>query len=108
MEHSRNRGLLSAEYVVPADAEFGEYRIIEVWTETDPDSQTTQLIVRLRGPHHGTEPRVTIVAPKNVRYLSAWSEPNGPPYEVWAVPEPLPEVLKMHRDKIIELRRRHE
>jgi len=109
VDHSRDRGLLKAEYVVPNDAELGDYRIIEVWAETDRDSGTEQLIVRLKGPHHGTEPRVEVAEPKNVQYVSIWSERNGPPYEVWAAPDPLPEVLTLPGgDKMIEITRLHE
>lgn len=109
VDHSRGRGLLKAEYAIPDDAEIGDYRIIEVWAETDRVSGTEQIIVRLKGPHHGTEPRVELVEPKNVRYVSIWSERNGPPYEVWAAPDPLPEVLKFHGgDKTIEIARHHE
>jgi len=90
VDHSRSRDLLKAEYVVPDDAVLGDYRVIEVWAETDTNSGTEQLIVRLKGAHHGTEPRVAVVEPKNVRYMSIWSERNGPPFEVWAAPFPLP------------------
>jgi hypothetical protein len=108
VDHARKRGLLIADYVVPDDANLGEYQVLEVWAETDRESGTQQLIVRLKGPHHGTEPRVQIAEPGNVQYLSIWSKRNGPPYEVWAAPDPIPEVLKLQRgNRTIELTCRH-
>jgi hypothetical protein len=108
-DHARKRGLLEAEYVVPNDADIGGYQVLEVWAETDPESGTRQLIVRLNGPHHDTEPRVQVAEPEDAQYLSIWSERNGPLYEVWTAPDPLPEVLKLQRaDNKIELTRRQD
>ncbi|MEO1971946.1 MAG: hypothetical protein ABGX07_10345 [Pirellulaceae bacterium] len=69
VDDARKRGLLKAEYVVPHDADPGDYQVFEVWTETDHASGTEQLVVRLKGPHHGKEPRVQVAGPEQVQYL---------------------------------------
>lgn len=39
-------------------------------------------------------------------YGQIWSERDGPPYEVWVAPSPLPDVLKFRRDdKEVKVRR---
>ncbi len=109
VDHSRKRGLLNAEYAIPNDGDLGEYQVLEVWAETDRDSAEQHLVVRLKGPHHDTEPRVHIVGLDETQYRSIWSERNGPPYEVWAAPYPLPNVLRLKRgDKQVNLIRREE
>ncbi len=106
VDQSRKRGLLKGEYAVPGDADLGDYQVLEVWAETDRESGVQQLIVRLNGPHHGEQPRVQVVGLDETQYLSIWSERDGPPYVVWAAPDPLPEVLSLQRgDKKIDLTR---
>ena len=64
------------------------------------------LVVRLKGPHVDREPRVRIRGLDDVEYRRIWSERDGPPYEVWLAPNPLPDVLKFYRgDKEVEVRR---
>jgi hypothetical protein len=37
-----------------------------------------------------------------------WSERNGPPYERWAAPSPLPDTLRLeYNGKAVEIQRRH-
>ena len=103
---SRDRGLFVAGFDVPPDADLGEYRLLETWVERHPDSGEQRLVVRLRGPHVDHEPRVRIAGLDDLQYRSIWSERNGPPYEVWLAPSPLPEVLKFQRgDKVVDVRR---
>jgi hypothetical protein len=103
---SRDRGLFVAGFDVPADADLGEYRLLETWVERHPDSGEERLVVRLKGPHVDQEPRVRIAGLDDLQYRSIWSERNGPPYEVWLAPSPLPDVLKFQRgDKAVEVRR---
>jgi hypothetical protein len=52
---ARRAGVLTAEYVVPNNADLGRYRPIEVWIE-----HGNRLVVRLKGPHVDTEPRVRV------------------------------------------------
>jgi hypothetical protein len=103
---SRDRGLFVAGFDVPADADLGDYQLLETWVERDPASGEQQLVVRLKGPHVDQEPRVRIRGLEDVQYRRIWSERDGPPYEVWLAPNPLPDVLKFHRgDKEVEVRR---
>ncbi|MHA3774509.1 hypothetical protein ACXR0O_23540 [Verrucomicrobiota bacterium sgz303538] len=107
VKHSRSRGILVAEYNVPAGAALERYRPVEVWVEFIPDSTERQLVVRLDGPHVDREPRVRIRGIDDSYYRFLWSERNGPPYEMWKAPEPLPDVLTLERggDKV-QLERR--
>jgi hypothetical protein len=103
---SKNRGLFVAGFDVPADADLGEYRLVETWVERHPDSGEQRLVVRLKGPHVDREPRVRIAGLDDLQYRSIWSERDGPPYEVWLAPTPLPEVLKFRRhDKEVQVGR---
>ena len=98
VEQSRKRGVFVAEYLVPHDAQLGEYRPIEVWAETVAPSKEQQIIVRLAGPHHGGAMRVRIAGFDETQYRGIWSERDGPPYERWAAPSPLPDILRLERD----------
>ena len=101
-EDARNRGVLVAEYTVPDNAELGQYQPLQVWIEND-----RKLVVRLKGPHHDSEPRVNVRGRTASDYLSIWSERDGPPYEVWLAPDPIPDTIVLERDsKLLELRRR--
>ena len=103
---SRGRGLFVAGFDVPAEADLGEYRVVETWVERHPDSGEKRLVVRLNGPHVDREPRVRIAGLDDLQYRGMWSERNGPPYEVWLAPTPLPDALKFQRgDKEIKARR---
>jgi hypothetical protein len=106
---SHERGAFIAEYVVPADADLGRYQVIESWVEVAQRSSERQIVARLKGPHVDQEPRVRIEGFDDSHYRGIWSKPNGPPYEVWAAPDPLPGVLVIEREgKRIELRKRIE
>jgi len=96
------RGILIAEYAIPTHAEIGGYRPLEVWIEG-----TRRLVVRLKGPHVDSEPRVNVRGLTEHDYRSIWSERNGPPYEVWLAPDPVPETIVLERgNEFIELDRR--
>jgi hypothetical protein len=99
VRHSRNRGLLIAEYTVPAEVRLGEYRPVEVWVEKRLNGNR-EIIVRLKGPHHGDgNPfRVGIAGLDPQQWEGIWSERNGPPYERWRAPNPLPESLTLVRN----------
>jgi hypothetical protein len=103
---SRERGLLVATFDVPADAVLGEYRVLETWVERHPASGEDRLVVRLKGPHVDQEPRVRVAGLDDLHYRDIWSERNGPPYEVWLAPNPLPDVLTLQRGgKQVQVRR---
>ena len=107
VQQSRKNSLLVAEYAIPSGAELGEYRPIEVWVENVPPSSKHEIIVRLAGPHHGGTMRVRIAGLDEMQYRGIWSERNGPPYERWAAPTPLPDVLILERDgKKIEIHKK--
>ena len=104
VKQSRRRGDFVAEYRVPDSTQLGRYRPVEVWVESvsrrDGDENT--IVVRLRGPHADSEPRVHIVGRRiQEDYRGIWSERNGPPYEAWAAPEPLPETLVLSNDSVV-------
>ena len=102
IEDATSRGILIAEYRVPKNAILGPYQPLEVWIEDD-----RKLVVRLKGPHVDDEPRVSIRGLADGDYLAIWSERNGPPYEVWLAPDPIPDTLFLERDSgSIELHRR--
>ena len=104
---ARSRGVLVAEYTVPDKASTGEYRVVEVWVERAGGTRELLLVVRLAGPHVGTEPRMQVAGLKETDYRTVWSERDGPPYEVWSAPTPLPETLTLRRsDTEVQLRRR--
>lgn len=101
---ARRAGVRTAEYVVPANADLGRYRPVEVWIE-----HGDHLVVRLNGPHVDTEPRVRIQGLAETDYRAIWSVRDGPPYEVWTAPDPLPDTLILERDSTkIELHKRTE
>ena len=103
---SRDRGVFVAGFDVPPDTNLGEYRLLETWVERHPDSGEQRLVVRLKGPHVDQEPRLRIAGLDDLQYRGIWSERNGPPYEVWVAPSPLPAVLTLSRgDKEVEVRR---
>jgi hypothetical protein len=105
-EQSRKRGLLIAEYSVPATADFGDCRPREVWVETARSGEH-EVIVRLDAPHHGDAMRVRIAGLDEMQYRGVWSERNGPPYERWAAPKPLPGKLRLERNgKAVEIERK--
>ncbi|WP_146518777.1 hypothetical protein [Stieleria varia] len=91
-----------AEYVIADDAKLGPYTPLEVWIEEE-----RKLVVRLKGPHVDTEPRVDIEGLTDLDYRSIWSEREGPPYEVWLAPDPVPDKLVLLRGEestVIHLR----
>lgn len=92
VEDARSRGILVAEYAVADGAKLGHYTPLEVWIEDD-----RKLVVRLKGPHVDTEPRVNIQGLTDLDYRAIWSERNGPPYEVWLAPDPIPDTLVLQR-----------
>ena len=51
----RSKKRTLAEDGVPESAKRGRYQALEVWTEDD-----RKVVVRLQGPHHDSEPRVTV------------------------------------------------
>jgi hypothetical protein len=107
VEQSRRRGILVAEYAVPANANFGDYRPIEIWVETVAPSGEQQIIVRLAGPHHGRQPRVRLTGFDETQYRGIRSERDGPPYERWAAPSPLPDILRLERNgKTVEIQKK--
>ena len=109
VRQSRSRGLFIAEYAVPSDAVLGDYRPIEVWAESAPRSTEHWIVVRLKGPHHGGTNRVRIRGFDDTQYRGIWSERNGPPYEMWVAPDPLPDTLSLERDgKHIDVRKRNQ
>jgi hypothetical protein len=99
---AKRAGILTAEYAVPENADLGRYRPLEVWVE-----KGTDLVVRLQGPHVDLEPRVRIQGFPAYSHPSIWSEPGGPPYEIWAAPNPLPETLVLEREgKTVTVKKR--
>ena len=99
---AKSRGVLIAEYVVPSGAQLGNYKPLQVWIEDD-----RKLVIRLKGPHVDSEPRVNVRGLTDQDYRSTWSERNGPPYEVWLAPDPIPDIIVLERDsESIELHRR--
>ncbi|MDA9859024.1 hypothetical protein N9D23_12960 [Rubripirellula sp.] len=102
IDDAKSRGTLIAEYRIPDGADLGPYEPIEVWIEND-----RKLVVRLDGPHVDSEPRVVVRGLSLQDYRDIWSECDGPPYEVWVAPEPIPDSIFLERDsKSIELKRR--
>ena len=89
---SHSGGLFVAGFDVPADTDLGDYRLIETWVERHPNSGEQRLVVRLKGPHVDREPRVRIAGLDDLHYRGIWSQRDGPPYEVWLAPTPLPDV----------------
>ena len=103
---SRERGVLIAAYSVPATADLGDCRLREVWAETARSGEQ-EIIVRLDAPHHGGAMRVRIAGLDEMQYRGIWSERNGPPYERWAAPSPLPDKLRLERNgKAVEIERK--
>lgn len=98
VKQSRSRHLFVAEYSIPFDATLGPYRPVEVWIESGSQSSHKLLVVRLKGPHVDQEPRVQVADLTESDYRAIWSEPNGPPYEVWAAPDPVPDKLTLERE----------
>ena len=87
---------------MPTNADLGRYQPIEVWVE-----RSDRLVVRLKGPHVDTEPRVQVQGLTDTDYRTIWSERGGPPYEIWAAPKPLPDKLVLERDnQKLELQKR--
>ena len=110
IKQARSRGVFIAEYSVPAIADLGDCRPIEVWVETSSSERwegQQEIIVRLDANHHGNTPRVRIVGFDEMQYHGMWSEPNGPPYERWAAPSLLPAKLQLERKgKTVEIERK--
>ena len=106
VKQARSRGVFITEYAVPAIADLGDCRPIEVWVET-ASSGGQEIIVRLDAPHHGGALRVRIAGFDEMQYRGMWSERNGPPYERWAAPSPLPAKLRLERNgKTVEIERK--
>ncbi len=106
VEQSRKRGVLIAEYSVPETADLGDCRPREVWVETARSGEQ-EIVVRLDAPHHGGPMRVRIAGLDEMQYRGIWSERNGPPYECWAAPSPLPDKLRLDRNgKMVEIVRK--
>lgn len=94
--HADDRGILVGEYHVPPGTKIGKYEILELWIERHEGMEENRLVVRLNGPHVDSEPRVRIEGLDDVEdYRHIWSERSGPPYEVWAAPEPVPDHLTL-------------
>jgi len=110
IKQARSRGVFIAEYAVPAIADLADCRLIEVWVETSSSERwegQQEIIVRLDARHHGGAPRVRIAGIDEMQYHGMWSEPNGPPYERWAAPSPLPAKLQLERKgKTVEIERK--
>jgi hypothetical protein len=103
-DDARSRGILVAEYTIAPDAKLDPYTPLEVWIEDG-----RKLVVRLKGPHVDTEPRVKIQGLTDREYRSIWSERDGPPYEVWIAPDPIPDTLILQRgENSTVVRRRNE
>ena len=99
VDHARERGILVAEYQVPSPSKLERYSVREVWIERHAASESNWIVVRLDGPHVDTEPRVQVAGLDSMDdYRGIWSERSGPPYELWAAPEPLPNPLVLTRD----------
>ncbi|WP_146408587.1 hypothetical protein [Allorhodopirellula heiligendammensis] len=94
VEDARSRGILVTEYAVADGAKLGHYTPLEVWIEDD-----RKLVVRLKGPHVDREPRVNIQGLTDLDYRAIWSERDGPPYEVWLAPDPIPDTLVLQREE---------
>ena len=94
VEHSRDNGLLFAQFSVPQRNSIGRHAVVEVWGETNADSGLRQLVVRLDGPHH-LAPEIRIAEFGDDQYAATWSERNGSPYKVWDVAGLLPDTLTL-------------
>jgi hypothetical protein len=95
-----------AEYAIPANADLGDCRPLQVWVERVQPSGERQIIVRLQMRHHGGAMRVRISGLDEMQYRGIWSERNGPPYERWAALDPLPGVLRLEREgKAVEVQK---
>lgn len=95
VEDATSRGVLIAEYSVPEGAKLGPYEPVQVWIEDD-----RKLVIRLKGPHVDTEPRVNVLGLTDRDYRTIWSERDGPPYEVWLAPDPIPETIVLERESV--------
>ena len=103
VEQSRERGVLTAEYSIPATEDLGDCRPREVWVE-NARSGEQEIIVRLDAPHHGGAMRVRIAGLDEMHYRGIWSERSGPPYERWAAPSHVPDKLRLERNgKAVEI-----
>ena len=109
VKHARSRSAFIAEYAIPANADLGEYRLIEVWVEKSKYGDQ-EIVVRLKGLHHGSGAfRVRIAGVDAREWRGVWSERYGPPYERWKAPNPLPDTLRIERDdKFVEVHRKYE
>jgi hypothetical protein len=95
---AESNAILIARYVPVRESALGVYEVREVWAERSERYKSDVIIVRLGGSHYGDEPRVRIVGMKEFDYLTIWSERNGPPYEIWKAPNPLPSTLVLERE----------
>lgn len=99
-EQAKKRGILIAQYNVPSNAQLGKYTVKQIWIERHRSSGEDRLVVRLKGPHVDSEPRVNVDGlDYDEDYRSIWSERGGPPYEVWLAPSPLRDPLVLSREK---------
>lgn len=106
IREAKTKGIFVAEYVVPPNADLGDCRPVEIWVEEVIPSGKRQIVVRLQMRHHGGALRVRIAGLDEMDYLGIWSERNGPPYERWAAPDPLPLILRLERNgKAVEVRK---
>jgi len=92
IRHSSECALLSAVYTALDGHDLGEYKIDEAWVESEPDFSVQRLVIRLKGPHRGTE--VSIMELEEPKYLT-WTGPDNSIYEVWAIADPFPSELTL-------------
>jgi hypothetical protein len=95
---AESNAVLIARYVPVQGSAPGGYEVLEVWVERSERYRSDVIVVRLGGSHHGNEPRVWINGMKEFDYLTIWSNRNGPPYEIWKAPDPLPSTLALARE----------
>lgn len=108
VKQARARGVFITEYAVPANADLGDYHPIEVWVENTARGDQ-EIVVRLQGIHQsGERVRVGIAGFDEEQLLGVWSKRNGPPYERWKAPNPLPDKLRLMRgEKSVEIHRKN-
>jgi hypothetical protein len=96
--HAESNALLIARYVPVGETALEGYEVREVWAERSERYKSDIIVVRLGGSHYGDEPRVRLRGMKEFDYLTIWSERDGPPYEIWKAPIPLPSTLVLERE----------
>ena len=98
VEEAQSNGVLVAQYMPAEHTSIGGYEVRQVWVERSERYKGDVVVVRLGGSHYGEEPRVRIQGMKEFDYLTIWSERNGPPYEIWKAPDPLPSSVVLERE----------